>query len=178
MAHCELLESDIRRVSLPEYRSRRRRLNGVRLPVNVPVRSNSQLATHILYVLQQTLLLRQTYPDGALVNAIDEVMPPFVAQIADIQRAVASRYNISRDALLSDVTTMDVTLPRQVAMYLARTLWPRTYEAIGRQFGRRHYSTCCHAVGKIRRLRRHDKALNSDIEQIISKLKEQADARR
>ena len=43
-------------------------------------------------------------------------------KIEDIQRAVARQYNVSRSDLLSSRRTANVVRPRQVAMYLAKTL--------------------------------------------------------
>ena len=43
-------------------------------------------------------------------------------KIEDIQRIVARHYNVSRSDLLSSRRTANVVRPRQVAMYLAKTM--------------------------------------------------------
>ena len=47
---------------------------------------------------------------------------PKRVKIEDIQRIVARQYNVSRADLLSSRRTANVVRPRQVAMYLAKTL--------------------------------------------------------
>ncbi|MGD5558111.1 helix-turn-helix domain-containing protein, partial [Xanthomonas citri pv. citri] len=47
-------------------------------------------------------------------------------KIEDIQRVVARQYNVSRSDLLSSRRTANVVRPRQVAMYLAKTLTLRS----------------------------------------------------
>ena len=47
---------------------------------------------------------------------------PKRVKIEDIQRVVARQYNVSRSDLLSSRRTANVVRPRQVAMYLAKTL--------------------------------------------------------
>ena len=47
---------------------------------------------------------------------------PKRVKIEDIQRVVARQYNVSRADLLSSRRTANVVRPRQIAMYLAKTL--------------------------------------------------------
>jgi chromosomal replication initiator protein len=67
-------------------------------------------------------------------------------KIEDIQRVVARQYNVSRQDLLSSRRTANVVRPRQVAMYLAKTLTLRSLPEIGRRFGGRDHTTVLHAV--------------------------------
>ncbi len=73
-------------------------------------------------------------------------------KIEDIQRIVARHYNVSRGDLLSSRRTANVVRPRQVAMYLAKTLTLRSLPEIGRRFGGRDHTTVLHAVRKIENL--------------------------
>src|SRR5205814_1301683 len=73
-------------------------------------------------------------------------------KIEDIQRVVARQYNVSRSDLLSSRRTANVVRPRQVAMYLAKTLTLRSLPEIGRRFGGRDHTTVLHAVRKIETL--------------------------
>ena len=54
--------------------------------------------------------------------------------------------------------------PRQVAMYLAKTLTLRSLPEIGRRFGGRDHTTVLHAVRKIEGLVGNDMALAEEIE--------------
>jgi chromosomal replication initiator protein len=91
-------------------------------------------------------------------------MEPKRVKIEDIQRAVARHYNVSRADMLSSRRTANVVRPRQIAMYLAKTLTLRSLPEIGRRFGGRDHTTVLHAVRKIETLADGDKALSEEIE--------------
>jgi chromosomal replication initiator protein len=85
-------------------------------------------------------------------------------RIEDIQRVVARHYNVSKADLLSSRRTRTIVRPRQVAMYLAKVLTPRSLPEIGRRFGGRDHTTVLHAVRKIEDLIQGDKTLAEEIE--------------
>ena len=73
--------------------------------------------------------------------------------IDEIQRTVCQFYRIDRAEMSSKRRARAVVRPRQVAMYLAKVLTPRSYPEIGRKFGGRDHSTVIHAVRLIEDLR-------------------------
>ncbi len=89
---------------------------------------------------------------------------PKRVKIEDIQRIVAKHYNVQRQDLLSNRRTHNVVMPRQIAMYLAKTLTPRSLPEIGRRFGGRDHTTVLHAVRKIEELIKTNTQLDQDIE--------------
>jgi chromosomal replication initiator protein len=93
-------------------------------------------------------------------------------KIEDIQRVVARQYNVSRSDLLSSRRTANVVRPRQVAMYLAKTLTLRSLPEIGRRFGGRDHTTVLHAVRKIEALVGKDVALQDEVESLKRQLQE------
>jgi chromosomal replication initiator protein len=93
-------------------------------------------------------------------------------RIEEIQRIVARHYNVSRSDLLSSRRTANVVRPRQIAMYLAKTLTLRSLPEIGRRFGGRDHTTVLHAVRKIESLIGTDTALAAEIESLKSQLQE------
>jgi chromosomal replication initiator protein len=97
---------------------------------------------------------------------------PKRVKIEDIQRVVARQYNVSRSDLLSSRRTANVVRPRQVAMYLAKTLTLRSLPEIGRRFGGRDHTTVLHAVRKIENLVNTDTALAEEIELLKRQLQE------
>jgi chromosomal replication initiator protein len=97
---------------------------------------------------------------------------PKRVKIEDIQRIVARQYNVSRSDLLSSRRTANVVRPRQVAMYLAKTLTLRSLPEIGRRFGGRDHTTVLHAVRKIEGLVGSDMALAEEIEILKRQLQE------
>jgi chromosomal replication initiator protein len=70
-------------------------------------------------------------------------------KVGHIQGAVARHFNVKLSDMCSARRTMDVVEPRQVAMYLAKVMTPRSLPDIGRRFGDRDHTTILHAVRKI-----------------------------
>ena len=95
-----------------------------------------------------------------------------VAASQSIQRVVARQYNVSRADLLSSRRTANVVRPRQIAMFLAKTLTLRSLPEIGRRFGGRDHTTVLHAVRKIEGLVGADMALAEEIEILKRQLQE------
>lgn len=97
---------------------------------------------------------------------------PRRVKIEDIQRVVARQYNVSRSDLLSSRRTANVVRPRQIAMFLAKTLTLRSLPEIGRRFGGRDHTTVLHAVRKIEGLLGSDTSLAEEIEVLKRQLQE------
>ena len=97
---------------------------------------------------------------------------PKKVKIEDIQKLVASHYNVSRADLLSSRRTASVVRPRQVAMFLSKVLTPRSLPEIGRRFGGRDHTTVLHAVRKIEGLTVADRSLAQDIDYLKRMLTE------
>ncbi len=67
----------------------------------------------------------------------------------DLRARVAEAYHVTEDALVSRSRSRDVTVPRQVAMYLIKRTLDLPYTQIGRLFGDRDHSTVIHAIRKV-----------------------------
>ena len=89
---------------------------------------------------------------------------PRRVKIEDIQKVVAVHFNVSKADLLSSRRTRTIVRPRQIAMYLSKTLTPRSLPEIGRRFGGRDHTTVLHAVRKVEELMRDDRGLAEEIE--------------
>lgn len=89
-----------------------------------------------------------------------------VPRMEEIQRVVAHRYSLRRIDLLSSRRTANVVRPRQVAMYLAKTLTLRSLPEIGRRFGGRDHTTVLHAVRKIGEMVRNDAQFAAEIDAV------------
>jgi chromosomal replication initiator protein len=89
---------------------------------------------------------------------------PRRVRIEDIQKLVAARYNVSRADILSERRTAAVVKPRQIAMYLSKSLTLRSLPEIGRRFGGRDHTTVLHAVRKIEKALSDDRALTEEVE--------------
>ena len=84
--------------------------------------------------------------------------------IEEIQKQVASHFNIRISDMHSARRARSVARPRQVAMYLAKQLTTRSLPEIGRKFGGRDHTTVMHAVRKVDELREHDSSFKEDVE--------------
>ncbi|WP_455482071.1 chromosomal replication initiator protein DnaA [Bartonella sp. B35(2025)] len=127
------------------------------------------------------LLFRQSFESDLSLERIDELLghltrsgEPKRIRIEEIQRAVARHYNVSKQDLLSNRRTRTVVKPRQVAMYLAKMLTPRSLPEIGRRFGGRDHTTVLHAVRKIEDLVCDDQTLAKELELLKRLIGEQA----
>lgn len=89
---------------------------------------------------------------------------PRRVKIEDIQKLVATRYNVSRADILSERRTAAVVKPRQIAMYLSKALTPRSLPEIGRRFGGRDHTTVLHAVRKIEKAISEDRLLHDEVD--------------
>ncbi|HEX7821803.1 MAG TPA: chromosomal replication initiator protein DnaA [Sphingobium sp.] len=90
--------------------------------------------------------------------------------IDEIQRACAAHYRIDTSEMRSARRARAVARPRQVAMYLAKKLTPRSLPEIGRIFGGRDHSTVIHAVRTIEALRKENADIDQDIRTLQSQL--------
>ncbi len=89
---------------------------------------------------------------------------PKRVKIEDIQKLVASHFNVTRADILSSRRTANVVRPRQIAMYLSKVLTLRSLPEIGRRFGGRDHTTVLHAVRKIEHMTANDAPLSDEIE--------------
>ncbi len=127
------------------------------------------------------LLFRQSFEPHITIDRIDEILghiyrsgEPKRVRIEDIQRIVARHYNVSKTELLSNRRTRTIVKPRQIAMYLAKVMTPRSLPEIGRRFGGRDHTTVLHAVRKIEDLSGGDNTLAQELELLRRLITDQA----
>lgn len=87
-----------------------------------------------------------------------------------IQEAVANHFKIKIDDLNSKRRTRNVTVPRQLAMYLCRELTDLSLPKIGDLFGGRDHTTVIHAYEKVNRERQEDSRLSALIAEISARI--------
>jgi chromosomal replication initiator protein len=86
----------------------------------------------------------------ALKNIVDE--EDKAVTIEGIQKIVAEFYNLKVADLKSKSNARTISFPRQIAMYLCKTLTKSSLPEIGREFGGKHHTTVMHSVSKITEL--------------------------
>jgi chromosomal replication initiator protein len=87
-----------------------------------------------------------------------------------VQEVVARRWGVTPEGLRSKARTKRLTVPRQVAMYLARDLLGMQLVEIGQAFGGRDHSTVIHSVDKVGRQLARDHAFRDRVTQARSEL--------
>src|SRR5436190_18534696 len=88
-----------------------------------------------------------------------------------IQKFVAEYYQLKLVELKSRNNSKSVAMPRQVAMYLCKSLTNASLPEIGKSFGDKHHSTVIHSIRKVENLRKTDKDFNSLISGFLESIK-------
>ena len=91
--------------------------------------------------------------------------------IEQIQKFVAEYYQLKLADLKSRNNSKSIAMPRQVAMYLCKTLTHASLPEIGRSFGGKHHSTVIHSIRKVDDMRKKDTDFNSVISNLLDSLK-------
>jgi hypothetical protein len=95
---------------------------------------------------------------------------PQHALIAHIQHTVASYYGLEPITMKSARRSLDISRPRQVAMYLSAKLTPRSLPEIGRRFGGRDHTTVLHAIRAVEKRMAQDVEVMLDVEVLRERL--------
>jgi chromosomal replication initiator protein len=100
-----------------------------------------------------------------LRNVIDQ--DDRAVTIETIQKFVSDYYQMKVADLKSRNNSKSIAKPRQVAMYLCKTLTNASLPEIGRSFGGKHHSTVIHSIKKVEELRKRDGDFNSLISNFL-----------
>ena len=87
-----------------------------------------------------------------------------VPSVDRVQEVVARRWGVTPEGLRSKARTKTLTVPRQVAMFLARDLLGMQLVEIGQAFGGRDHSTVIHSLGKVERDMESDRQFKERVE--------------
>ena len=91
--------------------------------------------------------------------------------IERVQILVANLYNITVEDLKGKRRIAKIAIPRQVAMYICRTVYNEPLAKIGLLFGGKDHTTVIHSVDKIKKEIKNDTNLEVEINKIIKNLK-------
>jgi chromosomal replication initiator protein len=96
--------------------------------------------------------------------------PKALPSIHRVQEVVARRWGVTPEGLRSKARIKTLTVPRQIAMYLARELLQMQLVEIGQAFGGRDHSTVIHSVDKVERQMTRDRGFRERIEHARTEL--------
>ena len=107
--------------------------------------------------------------DVAIDALKDEINKGIVEKddVHRIQKIVSEYFQISVEDIRSKKRSSNISFPRQIAMYLCRTMTTESFPKIGTEFGGKDHSTVMHSVEKIE----NEIKINKDLDNIIEKLK-------
>jgi len=121
--------------------------------------------------------LNQISPNPEIAEEIlKDILPKTVIKkisINTIQRVVSEHYSIKPGMMRVKKRTREVAFPRQIAMYLTRTLTNYSLPAIGEEFGGRDHTTVLHAYEKIKSDIANNPQLAQEIGGIIEKIQQE-----
>jgi chromosomal replication initiator protein len=94
-------------------------------------------------------LAREALRDKLRSNDAAAARPDRQDRMGMIQQRVASEWGVTVEGLQSKTRTKNLTVPRQVAMYLAREVLGLQLVEIGQAFGGRDHSTVIHSLERV-----------------------------
>ena len=106
--------------------------------------------------------------DVAIDALKDEISVGIVEKddVHRIQKIVSEYFQISVEDIRSKKRSSNISFPRQIAMYLCRTMTSESFPKIGTEFGGKDHSTVMHSVEKIE----NEIKVNKDLANIVEKL--------
>jgi chromosomal replication initiator protein len=117
--------------------------------------------------------LRNLPLEAALVERVltAPVRPVAMLSVELIQDVVGRHFRVGPEDLKSPRRERGVVVPRQIAMYLCRTLAELPFPAIGEKFGGRDHSTVIHAVRAVESKRGQDPQTDALLQQLEHELR-------
>ncbi len=93
-----------------------------------------------------------------------------ILTIETIQKRVADHFQIRHSDMTSKRRPNNIAIPRQIAMYLARTLTKHSLQEIGDAFGGRDHGTVIHACKAVDNMMEQDSTTRSSVEFLKNQL--------
>jgi chromosomal replication initiator protein len=153
---------------------------GVSLPDNVAIFIASRIKSNIRE-LEGSLIRLIAYSSltGRVIDLslTQEILRDFLPSeektlnLESIQKYVADHFRLKVSDLKARNNAKSVALPRQIAMYLSKSLTRASLPDIGKAFGGKHHSTVIHSVRKIDALRRSDPDFDRLIQSLTDSLR-------
>lgn len=89
-----------------------------------------------------------------------------------IQDIVAKYFNIDKKDLISTKKSNDIVYPRQIAMYLCRSVGQMSYPKIAKEFNKKDHTTIMHACEKIEKSIKEDSNTKMIVESVKNIIKD------
>lgn len=155
-------------------------LRGINLPQDVAIYIASKIKSNVrelegclIRVGAFSSLSMSTITIGLAQEALKDVFAnqDEIITIANIIKVVSEHFKISVSELKSKKRNRNITIPRQIAMYLCRELTKNSLPEIGRSFGGKDHTTVIHSCNKIRTALTKDSELKNITEKLRKTLR-------
>ena len=158
-------KAELERIDLPD---------NVALFIASKIKSNireleGSLVRLVAYASLKGVAISLDLAQEVLRNIIDEDSTGI--SIETIQKSVAQQYALKVADLKSKNNSRSIAFPRQIAMYLCKTLTKASLPEIGREFGGKHHTTVLHSINKISQMYEKDVVFHRLINNLISDMK-------
>jgi chromosomal replication initiator protein len=177
----------VARLDAPSYETRiaiikkKANLRGLDLPDGVAeliaehVKTNIRElegALTIIYATAQTAGVPITVNLARQALGVQEVTSSKNVTISDIIHAVSDHFDVRITDIQSKKRSQSIALPRQVCMYLARSLTRHSLEEIGGHLGGRDHSTVVHACTKIEQMYKAEPDFRDNVDRLTNSIKQ------
>src|SRR5687767_2087858 len=115
-------------------------------------------------------LAREALRDKLKGNGQSPEVDELGISVPAIQAAVAKEWGVTIEGLRSKVRTKNLTVPRQVSMFLIRELLGLQLVEIGSAFGGRDHSTVIHSLERVQEEARKDSSFSGRVQKLRSRL--------
>ncbi len=153
---------------------------GVSLPDNVAIFIASRIKSNVrelegslIRLIAYSSLTGRTIDLSLTQEVLRDVLPSEdkTINMDSIQKYVADHFRLKVSDLKARNNAKSVALPRQIAMYLSKSLTRASLPDIGKAFGGKHHSTVIHSVRKIDALRRSDPEFDRLLQGLVDNLR-------
>jgi chromosomal replication initiator protein len=136
-------------------------------------RNIRRLEGALIRVASHSVLFGQTLDAAAAERILHDLLmeqAQTLLTIETIQKRVADHFQIRHSDMTSKRRPNNIAIPRQVAMYLARTLTKHSLQDIGDVFGGRDHGTVIHACKAVDNMMEQDASMRGTVEFLRTQL--------
>jgi chromosomal replication initiator protein len=179
----------VARLEAPSYETRiaivkkKASLRGLDLPDGVAELVAEHIKTNIrelegaltiIYATAQTAGVPITVELARQALGVQGTVGTKNVNMSDIVRAVSDYFGVRISDIQGKKRSQSIALPRQVCMYLARSLTRRSLEEIGGYLGGRDHATVIHACAKIEQMYKEDPEFRDRIDVLTGSIHPQS----
>lgn len=106
-----------------------------------------------------------------VIKDIETESRPIASTAEDIIESVADMYDLTKEELKSDKRKSNITMARNIAMYVIKEVTNLSYESIGEMFGGRKHSTVINSINNVDHKMKTDPGFRTRVYSLIKQYK-------